>query len=54
MKDLINTLFDAIEANAAAIALLQTGVGITLPTSEPAAIGSLWANSKIVTVSDGP
>ena len=44
---------DRLAAVEATIADLLTGVGITLPTSEPETAGELWANSKVVTVSDG-
>jgi hypothetical protein len=37
----------------ASITDYSTGVGITLPTTEPATAGSLWGNTLIVTVGDG-
>ena len=35
------------------VAEIKTGVGIVLPTSDPAVAGELWANVGIVTVSAG-
>ena len=35
------------------ITSIQSGKGITLPTSDPAVSGELWSNSGIVTVSSG-
>lgn len=52
--NLINEVFDRIEALETTITALRAGVGITLPTSEPALAGSLWADTLVVKVSDGP
>lgn len=43
----------AVTALQATVAGLITGVGITLPTTEPATAGELWSNTLVVTVSDG-
>jgi hypothetical protein len=49
----LKSIQDRVTALEALVTGLQTGVGITLPTSEPATAGSLWSDSLIVTVSDG-
>ena len=42
-----------ITKTTAEVAMIKTGYGITLPTSDPAVAGALWANVGVVTVSAG-
>ena len=44
---------DAQSSTDSTVAGLQTGVGFTLPTSDPAVAGQLWSNAGVVTVSAG-
>jgi hypothetical protein len=49
----VKALQDRLATAEATIALLAAGKGITLPTSDPAVAGELWADTLDVKVSAG-
>lgn len=53
VKETADSTATTATATAATVATLQTGVGFTLPTSDPAVAGELWSDAGVVTVSAG-